>query len=322
MFLHSIPVQEQAISADGVYTFDLAVNPLSVVLVCLRPLNDTGTKANFCSYRDIAAAMNRVSILDYGRAVYSMRGEDAAALAYFRHGCQFFQGYHNLTDNDRRCCVVPLFLGRHAYDEQSCFPATPRGGLTLELDLDIADTGYDGLRLSVETIELPNAKPIEYERKVSIAQSFAATNDSDLQIPPGQLIRGLLLFGTTAFSGASPAPTWGRMKVLLDNAEQGYSATDFEVAQGLHCLWGRQPPTYDAHKHLVTTDGNAQTELASLGGPYNIGVGYENYAFLNYDVLGDDSHSLDTSGKSSFAIRSIVETANAVRVIPIERIKV
>ena len=49
-FLHSVTTVEQLIAADGVSTFDLAVNPLSVVNLVLRPLNDTGTLSNFQSY--------------------------------------------------------------------------------------------------------------------------------------------------------------------------------------------------------------------------------------------------------------------------------
>ena len=159
-FLHTVAVQDQAISADGIYTYDLAVNPLSVVIPVLRPLNDTGTLANFQSYLNMAKAINRISILFRGESIVSMRGEDAAALGFFRHGFIPFQGNHDSTDNERRACPVPILMGKHAYDPTSCFPATRRGELVLELDLDIADTGYDGLRLSVETIELLDAKPI------------------------------------------------------------------------------------------------------------------------------------------------------------------
>src|SRR5574342_71998 len=163
MFLHSVAVQDQAIAADGIFTFDLAVNPLSMVLLALRPLNDTGTLTNFETYRGICAAANRVSILYRGESILSMRGEDVAALNYFRWGMVPYQGQHDNTDNERRCVVMPLLLGRWPYSKESCFPASRRGELVLELDLDIADTGYDGLRISAETVEILDAKPKEVE---------------------------------------------------------------------------------------------------------------------------------------------------------------
>lgn len=330
MILHSVAVQDQAISADGIYNYELAVNPLSVILIALRPLNDTGTLANFQSYRGIAAAMNRVSVLFRGESIVSMVGQDVVAMNYFRHGIMPFQGQHDDTNDERRCAVVPILLGKNAYDPESCFPASKRGELMLELDLDIADTGYDGLRLSVETIELLDAKPKEYEKKVSLSQTLSATGDNDMDLPPGNLNRGILLFGTTPFAGASPAPSWGRIKVLLDNREAGYAATDFEVAQMLHTLWGRQPPAYDGHMHRVTVDGNAQTAVATVSGPFNVGAGiagatdinsWNQYCFLDLDPTRDDVHTLDTRNKSRFHLRANAETADAVRATPVEVIR-
>ena len=320
MFNHSVAVQERAISADGIEVFDLAVNPLSVILVCLRPLNDTGTITNFVSYRDVCAALNRVTVAYRGESIVSMRGEDLAAFNFFRWGIQPYQGQHDDTDNERRCTVLPIFMGRWPYDKRSCFPASRRGELTLECDFDIADTGYDGLRFGVETIEVMDASPAEFEKKVAISQTWAATGDQDFDLPPGNVCRGLFLFGTTPFGGASPAPSWGRIKVLLDNMEHLYSACDWEVAQMLYTLWGRQPPTYDSHDHRVPSGTDAAGGVTS-GGPVRVGDGYEQYAFLDFDPSGDDGHSLDTRNRSRFHIRATAETADAVRCVPIEVVK-
>src|SRR5690349_5238419 len=159
MFLRQVCVPEQAIGADGVYTYDLAVNPLSVIMINLRPLNDTGTLANYSRWLQTCKAINRLSVIYNGMSVINMRGEDAAALVALRHGISPFEPNADNTDNERRNVVLPVLMGRHAYDPRSCFPATRRGELVLELDLDIADTGYDGLRLSIDTIEIPGAKP-------------------------------------------------------------------------------------------------------------------------------------------------------------------
>lgn len=330
MFLHNVAVQERAISADGIETFDLAVNPLSVILIGLRPLNDTGTLAAFQSYKGIAAALNRVSVLYRGEAIKSVRGEDLAALNYFRHGIMPFQGQHDDTDNERRCAVVPILMGRWPYDNKSCFPATRRGELVLECDFDIADTGYDGLRFSVETIELLDAKPKEYEKWVQVTQTNGATGDADMDlVATGNAVRGILLFGTTPFAGASPAPSWGRIKVLLDNQEAGFGSTDFEMSQALTSLWGRQPPAYDGHMHRVDATAAVATQ-PTLSGPFNVGAGiagatditgWNQYTYLDYDPTGDDSHVLHTKGKSSLKLRANFEAADAVRAIPIEVIQ-
>lgn len=330
-FLHRVAVQDQPIVNDGIFSFDLAVNPLSVALIALRPLNDTGTLAAFQSYKGICSALNRVSVLFNGVAVQSMRGEDLAAMNYFRRGIMPFQGQHDDTNDERRCVVLPMIFGKFPFDPGSCFPATRRGELSLELDVDVADTGYDGLRLSVETVELLDARPKEYERCVSINQSTAATGDNEVDLPVGNMVRGMLLFGTTPFSGATPVPSFGRLNTHLDNEQIGYASTDWEVLQMTHCLWGRQPPAYDGHMHRITTSGCPQTALATIEGPFNVGAGiagatditgWHQYAFMDYDLDREDTFSLDTSGKARFRLSYDAEAADLVRVVPVERIKV
>lgn len=323
-FLHSINIHEQAIGSDGVMSFDLAVNPLSVLLLVLRPLNDTTTLADFASYMNIAGAMNRIAVLHNGVSVISMTGRDAAALAFFRHGVITMQANHDNTTNERRSFILPIWLGNEAYSQTSCFPASKRGELQLEIDFDIAATGYDGLRFGMETIELPGAKPKEYERKVQLSATFGATGLNDVELPLGNLNRGLLLFGTTPFAGASPAPTWGRIATYIDNEQVNYSAHDFEVAHMMSTLMGGQPPAVDEHIHGTTVDGNAGTSIPTIGAPHHVGSsgGWENYCYINFDPTGDDMYSLETKGASRFHIENNAETANAFRVIPVERIKV
>lgn len=320
--LHQVAVQDKLVAADGIEVFDLAVNPLSVVLLKICPLNDTGTLANFNRAMGLAKSLNAVRILHRGASVVSMKGEDLLALNYFRHGMIPFEANGDDTDNERRCMVLPVMLGKFAFDPQSCFPATVRGELTMELDIDIADTGYDGFRYSVETVELLDAKPKEFERKTSINKTFAATGKQDFDLPNGQVVRGLLLFGTTPYGGASPAPTWGRVELLKDNQQCGIASADFETLHQLHMLMGRQPPSGQRHAHRVTTDGNAQTELATLAGPYGegLGEGWENYAFIDLDPTRDDTYAVNTAGSSNFLLRADVETADAARVVMIERI--
>ena len=315
--LQSVQVQTQDPSADGVFTHDLAVNPLSVVLVHLRPLNDTGTTANFTQYLEVCDAVNRCNILHNGMSVVSASGRDLAALAYFRHGIVPSQNTHLITNNDRRCVTLPILLGRSPYDPDSCFPASRAGELIMELDLDIADTGYDDLQYTVETIELIGAKPKEYERKISLAQTFAATGIRQFDLPVNNTVRGALLFGTTAFTGATPAPSWGRVALQVDGVEMGLSGVDFETLHTYHALRGIQPPIMSEHIH-VETDTGGPTQM-----PTSIGAGgWANYAFIDLDPTRDDMYSIDTSRVSRLQLRADVETADACRVIPIERVRV
>lgn len=321
-FIHSVQIQEfQAIG--GVQQFDLAVNPLSVLLINLKPLNDTSTLANFETMLGIVGALDRVAVLNNGVSVKSFTGRDLAAMNYYRHGIMPMQAAHLITNNNRRSVVLPLLFGNEAYSQSSCFPASKRGELTIELDVDVAASGYDGMRISIESIELPGAKPKEYERQVQLSASFGATGVNDIELPLGNLVRNLLLFGTTPFTGAAPAPTFGRMASFLDNEQLNYTAHDFEVAHMMHGLKGGSPPTYDERVAFTTTDGTATTSQPSDGNPASIGAGgWQNYALMDFDPTSDDMYSISTAKASRFHLQVNAEAANAWRVIPTERIKV
>ena len=323
MFRWSKIVQNEDFGGDVTRTYDLGVNPLSCLLISLRMLNDTGTLANMVSYLTAAAAMLKVQVLFRGEAVISANGQDLAALSYLRQGCLFPQSTHANTNNDRRCVVLPLFFGRRAFDVETCFPASQRGDLVLQVDVDDAATGYDDLQMQVEMLELLDAKPSRFERTLSIAHTFPATGTREVELfpTPGNRCRGLLIWGTTGVTGGTPAPTWGTVHVRADGIEMGYQSANFDTLVGRYALWGRQPPVYDAHKHIVTTDGNVQAELATLAGPYAINSGgWEKYAFLDFDPTRDDRYSVNLSDIKRFQVGGDNVLAEAVRVLQIDSV--
>lgn len=320
--LQQVQVQNQDPAADGVFTHDLAVNPLSVVLIHLRPLNDTGTLGDFQDWLGICDAVNRVNITHQGMSVVSASGRDLAVLAAMRHGCVPWQATNEVVNNERRIVTLPIFMGRAAYDSKSCFPASRAGELIIELDLDIAGTGYDDLQYTIETIEILGAKPSEWERKVSLAQTFAATGIRQFDLPVNNMFRGALLFGTTSFDGASPAPSWGRVSLQVDGVEMGLNGVDFESLHMFQALRGVPVPGYDSHIHTENDTGGPTDVPHRVGGSEGATGGYRNYAFLDLDPTRDDSFSIDTTRVSRLQLRADVETANACRVIPIERVKV
>jgi hypothetical protein len=289
---------------------------LSLVLINLRPLNDTGTLTNFTKWLETIQAINRCTIRHRGQAIFSMRGDDAAALAVMRHNYRPWLANGDDVNDERVCVTLPIFMGRRAFDVKSCFPASRRGELSIELDLDIADTGYNALNYNIETVELLGATPVEYERKVELAQTFAATGVNDVDLPLGNLVRGFLLFGTTGFAGATPAPSWGRVSLIADGVGVGVSSADFET---LHNITGlRASPPVEAHEHQFEPVSGVQT----LGVVDQGQVDWALRAYMDLDPLLDDAFSIDSSRVSRLQIRAEAETADAVRVIPVERIRV
>lgn len=311
-------VIDQAIAADGVQSFEINAEALSVLLLRLRPLNNTGTLADFAQYLDVARALNNVTLDLNGHSILSMRGEDIAALNWLRWGFVPRECNPDNDDNDRRAVILPLILGKRPMDRASCLPAVQRGQLTLRCDFDIADTGYDGLRFAVDSIELPGASPSEYERRVQISQTPGATGVANVELTPGNLCRGLLLFDTTGFTGATGAPGFSNVRVRGDNDEVAYSGIEWETLYSLSSLLGRGQPFMGQHTHDVNAAGAGIEETLATA---NSDIDFTQWAYLPFDWTDDDEFSVDASGFRRFNLEVDVDTAAALRVVQMERIK-
>lgn len=312
-------VLEQDIAADGTQNFEINCDPLSVLLLRIKPLNDTGTLANYPRYRAICAALERVNLNWNGVSVLDMRGEDIAAMNWLRWGIEPEQGNPDNVNDERRSVVLPIILGKAPFDKGSCLPAVARGQLTLQVQFDIADTGYNGMRFAVDAIELPTAKPKEFERRVQIAQTTPATGDNNLELVPGNPCRGIFLFGTTGFAGATPAPSFDKVRVLLDNDEVGYTDVEWDTAKALPALMGSRHPYMGEHKHTVNAAGVGVEETTSV---FDVAEDYTQANYYDFDPTRDDEFTLDTSKARRFNLRYEADTADAVRAVQIEVIKV
>ena len=316
-FIHSIFEANQAISNDGDVTYDLPVNPMSVILIHISPLNNTGSLPDYALLEGLLSAIDNIRITHKGSAIINASGVDLAALALLYHRIAIWQSNAVETNNDRRSLVLPLLFGRKPYMANECFPATRRGEFQMTITWDIADTGFDGLRMSIETIELLDVTPEWVQKTTTLSQTFAATGDNDLDLPIGNAIRAILMFGTTAFAGASPAPSLGALEVLVDNKTRGYSATDFEVSRAVLGLAARPFPPDFRHIHSVNAAGAGDEDVREpeIGSSLD-----DNYTLLDFDPTMDDLYILETANAARVNVRINAETADAVRAIPIERV--
>lgn len=338
-FIHSILTPDAAISADGDESIDLPVNPLSVILLHLSPLNETGAVANYSFLRGLLSALDDIRVSFRGVDILRCNGNDLAALALLYHNLPIWQSNVINTDNVRRSVVIPIPFGRRPYDPAECIPSTKKGELILTLTWDIADTAFDGLRRSIETIELPGAAPTTVQRITTISQTFAATGDNDIDLPIGAPLRGILCFGATNYNGALPTPTLGALEVQVNNRQVGYTSSDFEVLRAVMGLAGTKFPAELTHSHdpnfdvtspdgtdLATTQTLANEIKADLNAlvlvdqPEITPAFTSNYAMLHFDPLWNDAHVLETQGAGRVHVRVNAETANAARFLPIEKI--
>lgn len=318
-FIHSILTPDRLQVADGEFIVDLPVNPLSMIYLNVKPLNDTGTIADYSTIQGLLSAIDNIRIDWRGTALIDINGQDLAAFLWMAHRARICLSNASETTNERRAMVIPIPLTRDPWSLSECFPSSKRGELIMTIDWDIADTGFDGLRFSIETLELPSAAPTHFQRLTTQAITFAATGNNDIDLPIGQIIRQILCFGTTPFTGAVPAPTLGALRLLVDNIETGYSSGDFETLRAIPFSLGMEPHFFTDHFHGVNAAGAGQEDTQSQQVEAAL---YDNYVLLEYDADRRDTFALETKSAARIHLRVNAETANAARFIAVEKVLV
>lgn len=318
-YTHSVLVSNQLIAGDGQVSYDLPVQPLSVILLHISPLGETSTPGNYSLLERLLSAVDTARVLFRGSEVFNASGVDLAMLAFMWHRFRIWQSNAVAVDNDRRSIVLPICLGRKAYDVKECFPTVRKGELQLLATWDIADTGFDGLRISIETIELPGATPDFVQRVTTLTRTSGATGVNELDLPIGEVLRAILLFGTTGFAGAAPVPSWADFQLLVSNQQQYISSSDWEVQRGAMALKNVQFPPDFRHVHTLLDGaaGEIRTREPEIGASLD-----DNYALIDLDPTFDDQFSLPTEGASRVHLRYTADTADVVRALPIERVPV
>lgn len=315
-FIHSILEPAGLIAADGEEIIDLPVNPLSVVYIHISPLNETADLSHYGALNKLVASLENIRIDYRGASVVDISGTDLVALLSMSQIAGVRQSNQVNTNDERRSLVIPVPLGRKLYDPKECFPETKKGEMQLHLTWDIADVGYDALIRSVETVELPEANPVHFQRLTTLAVTFIAIGINDLDLPIGQLLRGVLCFGTTPFAGAVPAPSLGALRLLLDNIESHYAATDFEVSRAVSAALGHQADWYLQHVHQVAAAPGDSTEQETFEEKH------DNYTYLDLDPTRDDMYAVETKGRGRVHLRLNLETADLCRFIPVEKVAI
>ena len=318
-FRHTVVIQDETPAADGTRDEDLPIHPISHVIFTVKCLNNgTNTKATLAQ---ILGAIESVEILKGGSAVVSLNGADLYALDCILLGHEPWQENVINTDNATRALSLIIPFGRRLYDPTECMPAQPKGELTFKTKYDIADTGYDGLILQVETVELLGAEPTHHLKYTTKTDTPSATGWADLDLPIANEYLGLLLYGTTVPTGTSWTTTLDQLTFLVDNVERYFRETNWESLHGM--LINRLSPANAwAEKFHLENIAGSYTQNADTATEEQDDTSLANYAYMDFDPTGDGAYVFDTSGHSSVKLHYKAGDTNAFRVIPVERVAV
>jgi len=319
-FLKTVLVQDVTPAADGLYTYDLPVNPLSHILMTVKALNNTGTLTNYSPVLELLSAITKLEVLYKGSAIVSASLVDLARLVCILLRKNLMQLEQVNTDDAIRAITVPILFGRKPFLRNECFPASRKGELQLQLTADIAMTGTDGIIFQIETVELLEATPKQFLKYTGKTATPAATGEMDVDLPIGNDLLGILLYSTTVPTGTAWTTTIDYLKLMLDNVEYMYAKSNWETLHNELCFRVDECVQNAGHKHLENTatayTQNADTDEQEVHQPF-----FDNYAYLDFDPLENDEYLLPTEGRASVKLRVNAGDTNAMRIMPVEIIR-
>ncbi len=321
-FLHTVLVQDEAQSADGTVTYDLPINPLSFILLTIKGLNVTTTLSDYSPVQALLNMVTKIEVLRLGTGIMSISANDLYVLDRLVVGYNPVQLNTDDLDNEVRSVTLLIPMGRIPYSPVECFPASRRGELQLQITTDVAVTGADGLILQAETVELIGASPERYLKVTTGTKTPSAVQEEDTELPIGNKLAGILLFGTTitiATAWSSVVFPADSLKLFVDNQEYGFAKTNWESLAGLKGLKGGFP-LFDGHVH--TTVGATYAADTDVSLPNNLTQVDDNYLYMDLDPLRDGSYVLDTAGASRVHLRIDHGNTSAMRVLPLELVGV
>lgn len=318
MFTHSVVVQDETIVAGGSPSYDLPVSPLSHLLLTIKFCQNLAN--DVLAFANIAAMLTKVEVLYKGSAVTSLSGIDLLACGLLV--CDFESWGVNVigTDSEERSLTFLVPFGRQLYSPVECYPSQSRGELVMQVTWAGSFTNIDTGRLQVEAVELPDAHPERFLKMTTSHVTFVGTTEQDIELPIGNQISDIVLWGTTIPSGATTTRTIAKLEIRKNNSEYMYSNTNFET---LHNMAGRlraAPGYWASHTHRLVEAAYAQWDDTSPVTPENHIL--SNHLLVPFDVRRDGVHILRTDDANDLSVRITPDVAAAVRMIPCEIVAV
>ena len=320
-FLRSVVQPNATLTASAQFgPIDLPVNPLTMLLLSISVTNAAPAALNtYQAIDDVIDQITSVIIKHKGENILQGSLRDLMVLNALV--CNAYAGAHSMSEAsaDVRRFTFPLCFSRRPYNPREAFPATSRGNLTFELVAGALGTGYSAATIQIESVELIEADPSQY-LKYTTQSRTSVVGQFDQPLPIGNPLLGIIGFDTAMATPTTGLSSWGTVKLLKDNVEQYFPNSDaLTLAAELRGRFDRGG-SWIGHTHQFNgaAAGLAETDEAD----YRAAIGSSGYFYLDFDPLDDDSYMLETAGAADIKIRGVGTAASAVRLLPVELVKV
>lgn len=293
VFLHETIVQERTLATAENGPFDLAVNPISFLLLHVRA--EAG--ASPADFAQLLGHIQTFSVTFKGTQIVNLSGVDLARVVHHLWGKSIPIENFGVVSPGLVSFTLPIPFARKPYWSKEGFPATRRGELTCTVTRTAALTNIANPVFSIECVQMLEAEPSQFLKMVTLSRAISS-GDADFELPIGNPFIGLQVFSPTAMGNAPISETIRRMRMLLDNVEYDYADTAFDVARTIGWLRGADFTNYVGQPSLI-----------------------RNYAYLDFDPLMDDTMMVETEGRASVRLRFQPDVSGTVRVTPVEMVK-
>lgn len=313
-FRHGNVVPNESVTVNTVKSYDLPVGALSFLLVTVKFAQNVADTQ--LAFSNVLAMVSRLEVLYKGSSVFGMSGLDAFACGILI--CDFEPWGINAKgdDNELRSITFIVPFTRTLYSPSECYPPTKRGELVLQMTWAATFTEIDGVSLQVESVEVPEAVPERFLKMVSKGMTPTATGEDSVDLPIGNLISDIVLWGTSIPSADTATTTIQKVEIEINEAERYYTGTYFET---LHNMAGRlrgAPGYWGSHVHQMDDAAYAQYSDTKAVKPDNHIL--SNHLLLPFDIFRDGRYAIDARGLSQFALVVDFGDINPIRVIPAE----
>jgi len=305
-------------AADGTVTYNLNIRPTSHLVYTVKVLNaGANTKATLAQ---ILGGVENIQVSRFGQNILSVSAVDLYALNCILLGREPWQeNVRNLDDSTRALSLIIPF-GRKLYNPAECMPANSAGELTLQLTLDIADTGYDGMITLIEQIELPGATPANMLKYCTKAYTPTATGAAEVDLPRGNPYTGILLWGTTVPTGIVWTTTIDQIRLLVNNEEHYYGNTHWEALHG-ELINRCAPAGAWGEKIHLENSATAYTQNADTNAEEACDTALNNHAYMDFAPGGNDDFILGTADLAGLKLEVTAGDTNPTRITPVELMK-
>ncbi len=317
-YLKSLLANREAVTADTVIIYDLPVNPVSHINIdieaALSAAYTPGTLAN------VGAIFDKVDVLFKGTSIVSLSGLDLMA-----YGAMRTRNFSPFLNRNVAVAAEEVFrfiipFGRKLYNPLECFPAVRRGEFQLRLDYASSFTNITSLDATITTVELMGANPERFLKATTLSKT-PVVGDNDIDLPLGNKICELLVFGTTVPTTTAKTASVDKLKLLVDNVEKFLHDVHWpELAYEFLKKLGANDTMWD-HLHRENLAGaytqNANTDKEAMSEEL-----LRQYGMVDFDPLGDGQYYLETESAGRVWARVNAGDTNPIRIIPVEVIEV